>query len=82
MTQLQLVNSLGKNTTALILCETASSNSWMSNSLAKRLGLHGKAMKLTVRGSTTEEVVDTKLFELTATPHDNQSFELFELSLM
>ena len=52
----------------------------MSNDLAKRLGLHGTALKLTVKGINTEEVVDTKLVELIVTPRDNQAFETFKIS--
>ena len=53
----------------------------MSNDLAKRLGLHGTALKLTVKGiNTNTEVVDTKLVELTLTPRVNQAFEPFKVS--
>ena len=51
-----------------------------ANDLAYRLGLHGTALKLTVKGINTEEVVDTKLVELTVTPRDNQAFELSKVS--
>ena len=44
------------------------------------LVLHGTALKLTVKGIITEEVVDTKLVELIVTPRDNQSFEPFKVS--
>ena len=50
VTELQLVNSSGLDTKALVLCDTACSNSWVAGSLADRLGLHGKALKLTVKG--------------------------------
>ena len=80
VTELQLKSSSGKDTTALILCDTACSNSWVSNDLAIRLGLHGTALKLTVKGKNTEEVVDTKLVELIVTPRDNQAFEPFKVS--
>ena len=80
VTELQLMSSSGKDTTALVLCDTACSNSWVSNDLAKRLGLHGTALKLTVKGINTEEVVDTKLVELIVTPRDNQAFEPFKVS--
>ena len=43
VTELQLKSSSGKDTTALVLCDTACSNSWVSNDLANRLGLHGTA---------------------------------------
>ena len=59
VTELQLTSSLGKDTTALVFCDTAYSNSRVSNDLANRLGLHGTALKLTVKGINTEEVVDT-----------------------
>ena len=62
------------------MCDTACSNSWVSNDLANRLGLHGTALKLTVKGINTEEVVDTKLVELIVTPRDNQAFEPFKVS--
>ena len=80
VTELQLKSSSGKVTTALVLCDTACSNSWVSNDLANRLGLHGTALKLTVKGINTEEVVDTKLVELIVTPRDNQAFEPFKVS--
>ena len=65
VTELQLVNSSGLDTKALVLCDTACSNSWVAGSLADRLGLHGKALKLTVKGINTEEVVDTRFVEVT-----------------
>ena len=80
VTELQLKSFSGKDTTALVLCDTACSNSWVSNGLAKRLGLHGTALKLTVKGINTEDIVDTKLVELIVTPRDNQAFEPFEFS--
>ena len=63
-----------------ILCDTACSNSWLSNSVADRLGLHGKALKLRFRGINTEEVIDTKLIEQTVKPRENQAFEPFKVS--
>ena len=80
MTELQLKSSSGKDTTALVLCDTACSNSWVSNDLANRLGLNGTALKLTVKGINTEEVVDTYLVELIVTPRNNQAFEPFKVS--
>ena len=38
-TELKLTNSSGTSTTALVLCDTACSNSWVSDSLAARLVL-------------------------------------------
>ena len=80
VTELQLKSSSGKDATALVLCDTAWSNSWVSNDLANRLGLHGTALRLTVKGINTEEVVDTKLVELIVTLRDNQAFEPFKVS--
>ena len=51
--ELQLVNLSGVDTKALVLCDTACSNFWAAGSLADRLGLHGKALKLTVKGNNT-----------------------------
>ena len=75
VTELHLAYSSGKDTTVLVLCDAACSHSWVSNSLAKKFGLPGTALNLTVKGINTEEVVDTKLVELIATPRDNQAFE-------
>ena len=77
ITELKLTNSSGTNTTALVLCDTACSNSWVSDSLAARLGLQGTALKLTVKGINTEELIDTKVVQLTVTPHKDQDFEAF-----
>ena len=77
VTELQLVNSSGLDTKALVLCDTACSNSWVAGSLADRLGLHGKALKLTVKGINTEEVVDTRVVEVTVKPREHQHFEPF-----
>ena len=80
VTELKLKSSSCKNTTALVLCDTACSDSWVSNDLANRLGLQGTALKLTVKGINTEEAVETKLVELIVTPRDNQAFEPFKVS--
>ena len=80
VTELQLTSSSGKETTALVFCDTASSNSWVSNDLANRLCLRGTALKLTVKVINTEKVVDTKLVELTVTSRNNQAFEPFKIS--
>ena len=50
MTELQLKSSSGNDTTALVLCGTACINSWVSNDLANRLGLHGTGLIITVKG--------------------------------
>ena len=80
VTELQLKSSSGKGTTSLVLCDTACSNSCVSNDLANRLCLHGTSLKITVKGINTEEVVDTKLVELIVTPRDSQALEPFKVS--
>ena len=76
VTELKLTNSSGTSITALVLGDTACSNSWVSDSLAARLGLQGTALKLTVKGINTE-LFDTKVVQLTVTPHKDQDFEAF-----
>ena len=80
VTELQLFSSSGLDTKALVLCDTACSNSWVAGSLADRLGLHGKALKLTVKGINTEEVVDTRIVEVTVKPREHQDFEQFTIN--
>ena len=80
VTELQLVNSSGLDTEALVLCDTDCSNSWVAGSLADRLGLHGKALKLTVNGINTEEVVNTRVVEVTVKPREYQDFEKFNIN--
>ena len=77
VTELKLNNSSGTSTTALVLCDTACSNSWVSDSPAARVGLQGTALKLTVKGINTEELIDTKVVQLTVTPHKDHDFEAF-----
>ena len=80
VTELNLVNSSGLDTKALVLCDTACSNSWVAGSLADILGLHGKALKLTVKGINTEEVADTRIVEVTVKPIEHQDFEPFTIN--
>ena len=69
VTEPKLTNSSGTSTTALVLCDAARSISWVSNSLATRLGLQSTALKLTVKGINTEELINTKVVQLTVTPN-------------
>ena len=80
VTELQLVNSSALATMTLVLCDTTFSNSWVAGSLADRLDLHGKALKLTVKGINTEEVVDTRVVEVTVKPRKHQDFEPFTIN--
>ena len=79
-TELQLVNSSGLDSKALVLCDTACSNSWVAGSLANRLGLQGKALKITVKAINTEEVVDIRVVEVTVKPGEHQNFEPFAIN--
>ena len=79
ITELKLTNSSGTSTTALVLCDSACTNSWVSDSLADRISLQGTALKLTVKGINTEELIDTKVVQLTVTTYKDQDFEAFTL---
>ena len=77
VTELHLVKIFGLDTKALVFCDTACCNSWVAGSLADRLCLHGKVLKLTVKGINTEEVVDNRIVEVTVKPREHQDFEPF-----
>ena len=49
----------------------------MSDSLAVRLRLQGTALKLTIKGINTEELIDTKVVQLTVTSYKDQDFDAF-----
>ena len=59
------VNSNGTSTKALVLCDSACSNSSRSSRLAKRLNLEGKDLKITVNGINTTEVNHSHKAEIT-----------------
>ena len=77
MTELKLTNFSGNSTTALVLCNTTCCTSVVSDIVAARLGLKGTALKLTVKGKNTEELIDTKFVKLILTSHKNQDLEAF-----
>ena len=79
VTELKLTNTSGTSTTALVLCDTACSNSWMSNSPTAGLALQRIALKLTAKGINTEKMIDTKVVQLTVTPHKDQDFGAFTI---
>ena len=80
MTELQLVYLSGLDDNALVLCDTACSNSRLAGSLADRLGLQGEALKLTINGMNTEEIVDTTVVEVTEKPREHQDFQRFTIN--
>ena len=75
VTEFHLFNSSGLDTKALVLCDTACSNSWVAGRLADKLGAHGKALKQIVKGIHSEEVVDTRVVEVIVEPREHQDFE-------
>ena len=72
VTAKQLVNSSGLDTKALVLCDPACSISWVAGSLADRLDLHRKALKLTVKSINTEKVADTRVVEVIVKPENTR----------
>ena len=79
VTELHFVSSSDLDTKTLVLCDTACSNSWVAG-LADRLGLHAKAPKLTVKGFNTEEVVDTRVVEVSVKLWEHQDFQPFTIN--
>ena len=75
-----VVQFLGLDNKALVLCDTDCSNSWVAGSLAGGLGLQGRALKLTVKGINTEKVVGTRFVEVTVKPREHQDFEPFTIN--
>ena len=80
VTELPLVSSPSLDTTAPVLCDTACSTSWVASSLADRLGLHDKALKLTVTAIYTKEIVETRVVEVTEKPRKYQNFKPFTIN--
>ena len=81
LTALQMTNSSGTNTTTLVLCDTACSNSWVFNSLAVGFDLQGTSINLNVQGINKCELNDKKSVQLTVTPHKDHEFKDFTLRL-
>ena len=77
VTELKLTIYSGTINTALVLCDTACSNFWVFDSLAARLGLQDDTLKLAVKGKNTEELIDTKVVQLTVTSNKGKDFEAF-----
>ena len=59
------------------MCDTACSNSWLSDSFAVKLDLKSSALKLTFKWMNPKELIDTMLAELIVTPQKDQNFEAF-----
>ena len=52
----------------------------MAVSLAYRLDLRGKALKLTVKDINNEEIADIRVFALTVKPREHQVLEAFAVN--
>ena len=62
----------------LVLCDSASTHSWVSSSLVNRLGLVGEPVKLSISGFKTTTVVETQRVKFTVSSEPNNSdFEFF-----
>ena len=53
---------------ALVLCDSACSHSWISESLAKRLKVQGSPTNLTVHGINSHQTIETQIVELKLSP--------------
>ena len=73
--EFNITNAFGINTTALVLYDTACSNSCEFNSLAARLCLQGTTLKLTVKFIIEEELIETTVAQLSVRHHKEQYFE-------
>ena len=63
----------------LILCDSASTHSWVSSSLVNHLGLVGKPVKISISGFNSTTVVETERAKFTVFSDPNSSD--FEFSL-
>ena len=77
VTELKLTNSSSANNTALVLCDTACSKSWVSDSLSDRLVLQCTALKVTAEVINKKELIETKVVQMTVTAHKDQDFQAF-----
>ena len=73
------LSSSDDSTTALALCDTACSHTWMTRELAARLKLKGNPIKVTVNGINAQETVDTETIELKVSSLSGQDNEVYTL---
>ena len=63
----------------LVLCDSASTHSWVSSSLVNRLGLVGEPVNLSIRGFNSTTVVETQRVKFTVSSEPNNSDFVFSL---
>ena len=64
----------------LVLCDSASTHSWVSSSLVKRPCLEGEPVNLSISGFNSTTVVETQRFKFTVSSEPNNSDFVFSLS--
>ena len=73
------LSSSDDSTTALALCDTACSHTWITRELAAKLKLKGNPIKVTVNGINAQETVDTETVELKVSSLSGQDNEVYTL---
>ena len=63
----------------LVLCDSASTHSWVSSSLVNRLGLVGEPINLSISGFNSTTVVETQRVKFTVSSELNNSDFVFSL---
>ena len=64
----------------LVLCDSASTHSWVSSSLVNRLGLVGEPVNLSISGFNSTTVVEAQRVKFTISSEPNNSDFVFALS--
>ena len=63
----------------LVLCDSASTHSWVSSSLVNRLGLVGEPVNLSISGFNSTTIVETQRVKFTVSSEPNNSDFVFSL---
>ena len=63
----------------LVLCDSASTHSWVSSSLVNRLGFTGEPFNLSISGFSSTTVVETQRVKLTVSSEPNNIDFVFSL---
>ena len=62
------VESANNNEKVVVLCDSACSHSWITETLAKKLDVQDSPTKITVHGINSHQTVETQIVELQLTP--------------